>query len=144
MRYRICSCHSADRNLVPIRFPHPDRTDRDMKGWRRRITFAAWLFACVNFAVTSSALVVRSGKPIRHYSDFQKVTCNVLQRLDLLRLAFFTHCYPKRFRELVLLYRTVSGAPLRYRETKTKSSSIGLPIPLVENWRCRICSPFVL
>jgi hypothetical protein len=115
-----------------------------LKGWRRDKTIAAWYFSGGGFFVTSPAPVVRSGKPIRHCSDFQKVTCNVLQRLNLLRLAFYTHRYSTRFRKLVSFRRTVGCAPSRYRETKTKSSSIGLPIPLVETWRCRFCSPFVL
>jgi hypothetical protein len=88
--------------------------------------------------------VVRRGKPIRHCSDYQRLTCNVLQRLDLLRLAFRTHRNSTRFRKLVSFRRTVGYAPLRYPETKTKSSSIGFESPLVENWRCRFCSPFVL
>jgi hypothetical protein len=140
----LCSRDATDRNLIPVDFPHPDLTDRHSKGWRRGKTFAAWPVAGGGFIVTSSASVVRSGKPIRHCSDFQKVTCNVLQRLDLLRFAFRTHRYSTRFRKLVSFRRTVGCAPSRYPESQTNSSSIGLPIPLTENWRCRICSPFVL
>ena len=52
---------------LPVADCHPDLTDRDLKGKRRGETFAAWLFAGGGFAVTVTALVVRSEEPCRHF-----------------------------------------------------------------------------
>jgi hypothetical protein len=52
---------------LPVADCHPDLTDRDLKGRRRGKTFAACLFASGGFAVNSSASVVRSEEPSRHF-----------------------------------------------------------------------------